>query len=317
MKILPVNLNKITIVNNKSNILNPYNFRLSKALNSDTVSFSRDLEQADESIKRIETAVDFGKGLAALYKENPSVSLNKVQNVARRYSPKINVDNIANLSKRAGVPEHLIISNAAEMDLYNKDGSLKSATLFLIKPDGRYAQDDIGYAVHEFTHALQDVDGAKIKLARETAGEDFSDAKTLHDLGVTTFKALERVISGEFSKRVDSSMLQKPPSEVTKEDIYKIYGLKNKSEFNKMVRLTFSEIFDFQCDEGPDVMKNNILGDNPLLLRRFLRKQCANLANCEREAYTAQRQIFEYMNEPCGIYSLVPVLYEAISEALL
>ena len=90
-----------------------------------------------------------------------------------------------------------------------------------------------------------------------------------------------------------------------------------RKDFYKMVRKIFNtdaSVAIESCRRFP-MWDKIALKDDPVALKRFVKKDCITQAKNELEAYRAQKQMLEYMGEPVGKIGAAVAIYEALSEA--
>ncbi len=302
MKILPVQFTQIKNINTNKQAL--------PLLKSDSVSFSSIGEEKSETSKQAE---EFGLKLFDMFQKGGLTS-KKIKEVGQKSVPVLEVDNMKNLSKVFGIDAS--VYNAYTLPLYGEDCKLKKVTMYT--PRSGFSPKTIGSLAHEFTHCIQRYkDDTYLGLAPVT-NNNLLEARLLNNLSAIVFGGLEQQ---KFIEMADKFAVYTDLGMDEEEALCSAYNCQNPKEFKQQMKRIFNAIYDNMYEQSknhPEVIKYNPLRNNPLMLKRTIRKQCMLRARMEQEAYTVQRNVLNKIspgNVPNEI-KMAPAFYKLIADTL-
>ena len=279
-------------------------------LNSDSVSFSSLQEKRNQTIQMAE---DFGYKLFELYQKE-QLSTEKIGEIGCVNVPILLVDNMKNLSKIMGADTQNFY--AYTLPKYSEACELDTITIYA--PDKEMSPRIIGSLAHEYCHCIQRYkDNSYMGLA-DVTNKNLTQARMLNNISAIIFGELEK---RKFIQCANKFMLYKTMGMDETDALCKAYGCENEKEFRQSIKKLFNETYDVICPQfikHPETSKYIPFKEEPLKLKRIIRKQCSTRADMEAEAYTVQRNVLDKINQtgsPSEI-SMSPLFYTFISDAL-
>lgn len=302
MKILSTQFTQIHNINNIRQSL--------PLLKNDSVSFSSLQKSKSETAKQAE---EFGLKLFELYNQN-NLTPEAIKQEGKKAVPILEVDNMKNLGKILGIDASGY--HAYTLPSYGEDCKLKKITMFA--PRNKISPRTISSLAHEYTHCIQRYkDDTYMGLAPVT-NNNLMHARLLNNVSSIVFGALEQQ---KFMEMADKFAIYTDLGMDEEQALVKAYNCNDAKEFKQFMKKIFNENADHiieQTKTNPDAIKYMPLRNNPLMLKRTIRKQCATRAEMEKEAYTVQRNVLNKIspdNVPNEI-KMAPAFYKLVAEAL-
>lgn len=302
MKILATQFSQIQNINKSKQLL--------PQLKNDSVSFSSSQTVKSQTAQQAE---NFGLKLFELYQQG-SLTPEKIKEEGRKVVPILEVDNMKNLGKILGIDASAY--HAYTLPSYGEDCKLNKITMFA--PRNKMSPRTIGSLAHEYTHCIQRYnDNTYMGLAPAT-NNNLLQARLLNNLASMAFGTIEQQ---KFMEMADKFVVYKSMGYDEETALCKSYNCENTKEFKQQMKRIFNASADNiieQSKNHPDVIKYMPLRNNPLMLKRTIRKQCAIRANMEQEAYSVQRSVLDKINplNKQNEVEMAPAFYKLVSEAL-
>jgi len=302
MKILPTQLTQIKKLNTNKPML--------PLMRSDSVAFYSIGEQKSETAKQAE---DFGLKLFDLF-QNGDLTEEKIREIGQKSVPVLEVDNMRNLSKILGIDAS--VYHAYTLPSYGEDCKLTKITMFA--PRSGISPKTIGSLAHEYTHCIQRYqDDTYMGLAPVT-NHNLLQARLLNNLSSIVFGGLEQQ---KFMEMADRFAVYTDLGMDDEEALCYAYNCQNPKEFKQQMKRIFNANYENMYEQSknhPEVIKYNPLRNNPLMLKRTIRKQCMLRARMEQEAYMVQRNVLNKIspkNVPNEV-KMAPAFYKLVADTL-
>ena len=312
------------------------------SLSCDTVSFSAKKKKADNSkTPNVRTGVQLGKEI--IDELSKGASKKKVTDLVQGKLPSLHVKSAKEIEKFSINPENYVAYFTSDLD--DNFEMNKKMVMYLNQQPFKIGDsvEKLTFAMdvaHEYTHALQVIEGKEQELLKELSNNDISYARTITGIANMAFEKMDknlqkRFVFSYFGSPIDRMDFIKYGREipreafVTKQHLLGNMKLQNERDLKKLVEqefaLAFYETIEFIVNHpqnvDPQILNCLIeIGQTDRIeeLSQKTKQLCAHLANIEAEARTTESVLAKsYLgtNKTLNIDSYI-TYFEMLNKAL-